>query len=209
MLGGVSTTLAISLLSFLLGLAIGLPLAFTRAYGSRFFQFLIEIYTKVFRGIPELVIMLLFYFGIGYYFPSPFKNAFFTAIFALGLRSGAHQVQVYRGAIKGIGEEQMMVARSLGLSKIHSIIRVMIPQVFIFSTPGLGSEYALLIKDSAYAFFLPFVNEIMEITNGIRKQTGDTITPFLLAAFLYILLTFPIATWLDKWGSRKKKQLGL
>jgi len=209
MLGGVTTTLSISIFSFLLGLAIGIPLAFVRTYGGRFVQILIDAYEKIFRGIPELVLMLMFYFGIGYYFHWPFKNAFFTAIFVLGLRSSANQSQVYRGAIRGIGEEQMMVARSLGLSRLLSIIHVMIPQVFIFSTPGLGSEYALLIKDSAYAFFLPGISEIMEITNAIRKQTGNTITPFLMAAFLYILLTFPIATWLDKWGSRKKKQLGL
>ncbi len=209
MLGGVSTTLSISVLSFLLGVAVGVPLAFTRTYGGRLFQILIEGYEKVFRGIPELVIMLMFYFGVGFYFPFPFKNAFFTAIFVLGLRSGANQSQVYRGAIRGIGEEQMIVARSLGLSRVRSIIHVMIPQVFIFSTPGLGSEYALLIKDSAYAFFLPAVNEIMDITNGIRKQTGNTITPFLIATCLYIILTFPVATWLDKWGSRKKKQLGM
>lgn len=209
MLGGVTTTLSISIFSFLLGAAVGIPLAFIRTYGNRFAQILIDAYEKIFRGIPELVLMLMFYFGIGFYFQWPFKNAFFTATFVLGLRSSANQSQVYRGAISGIGEEQMMVARSLGLSRLLSIIHVMIPQVFIFSTAGLGSEYALLIKDSTYAFFLPGINEIMEITNIIRKQTGNTVVPFLLAAFLYILLTFPIATWLDKWGSRKKKQLGL
>ena len=209
MLGGVTTTLSISIFSFLLGVAIGIPLAFVRTYGNRFVQILIDAYEKIFRGIPELVLMLMFYFGIGYFIQWPFKNAFFTAIFVLGLRSSANQSQVYRGAITGIGEEQMMVARSLGLSRLLSIIHVMIPQVFIFSTPGLGSEYALLIKDSAYAFFLPGIFEIMEITNIIRKQTSNTITPFLMATLLYILLTFPIATWLDKWGSRKKKQLGL
>jgi len=208
MLRGVSTTLSISILSLLLGLAIGLPLAFTRVYGSKLFQILADGYEKVFRGVPELVMMLLFYFGVGYYMPNPFKTAFFTATFALGLRSAANQSQIFRGAIRGIGEEQMVAARSLGLSRLQSIIRVMVPQVFTFSTPGLGSEYALLVKDSSYAFIIG-VLEIMEITDRIRKATMDTTIPYLAAAFLYILLTFPIATWLDVWGSRKKKQLGL
>lgn len=208
MLRGVSTTLSISILSLLLGLAIGLPLAFTRVYGSKLFQILADGYEKVFRGVPELVMMFLFYFGVGYYMPNPFKTAFFTATFALGLRSAANQSQIFRGAIRGIGEEQMVAARSLGLSRLQSIIRVMVPQVFTFSTPGLGSEYALLVKDSSYAFIIG-VLEIMEITDRIRKATMDTTIPYLAAAFLYILLTFPIATWLDVWGSRKKKQLGL
>jgi len=126
----------------------------------------------------------------------------------LGLRSGANQSQIFRGAIRGIGEEQMVAARSLGLSRLKSIIFVMIPQVFIFSTPGLGSEYALLVKDSSYAYLIGAV-EIMETTDEIRKATLDNVIPYFLSASLYILLTFPIATWLDTWGSRKKKQLGL
>lgn len=212
MLGVVSTTLLISIFSLFLGLAIGLLLAFMRAYGSRPFQILIDGFEKIFRGIPELVLMFLFYFGIGfglgYQVPNPFRNAFFTATFVLGLRSAANQSQIFRGAIRGIGEEQMVAARSLGLSRVQSVIHVMIPQVFIFSAPGLGSEYALLVKDSSYAFLIGVV-ELMAITDWIRKGTSDAVTPYLLAAFLYILLTFPIATWLDMWGSRKKKQLGL
>ena len=208
MLRGLSTTLFISIFSLLLGLAIGLLLAFIRVYGSKPFQVLVDGYEKVFRGIPELVLMFLFFFGIGSSVRFPFKDAFFTATFVLGLRSGANQSQIFRGAIRGIGEEQMVAARSLGLSRLKSIIFVMIPQVFIFSTPGLGSEYALLVKDSSYAYLIGAV-EIMETTDEIRKATLDNIVPYFLSASLYILLTFPIATWLDTWGSRKKKQLGL
>lgn len=207
MLRGVSTTLLISFFSFLLGLAFGIALAFMRTYGGRPVKLFVDAYEKIFRGIPELVLIFLFYFGMGFYFPNPFKNAFFTATFALGLRSAANQSQIFRAAIRGIGEEQMVAARSIGLSKVRSIFYVMIPQVFIFSTPGLGSEYALLVKDSSYAFIIGAL-EIMFNAWAIRKATGDTTIPFILAAILYILLTFPIATWLDTWGSRKKKQLG-
>ena len=208
MLGGVTTTLLISILSFLSGTAVGLPLGFLRVYGGKTASLLADGFEKVFRGIPELVLMLLFYFGVGFYFPTPFKNAFFTATFVLGLRSAANQSQIFRGAIRGVGDEQMVAASSLGLSRLQAISRVMVPQVFTFSTPGLGSEYALLVKDSSYAFVIG-VLEIMEITDRIRKATMDTVTPYLVAAILYIALTFPIATWLDLWGSRRKKKLGL
>jgi len=206
MLEGVSTTLAISIFSLFLGLGVGLPLSFVRAY-AKGYGFLVEGFEKVFRGIPEIVLMLIFYWGVGLYFPFPFKSAFFTVIFVLGMRSAANQSQIFRGAIRGIGEEQMVAARSLGFSKLRSAVHVMIPQVFIFATPGLGSEYALLIKDSSYAFIIG-VLDIMFTTNVIRKATSDAVTPYLVAAFLYILLTFPIATWLDTWGSRRKKKLG-
>ncbi|MEM2737549.1 MAG: ABC transporter permease subunit [Candidatus Bathyarchaeia archaeon] len=207
-LNGIASTITISIASFFIGVVVGLPLSFLRVYGTRGIQFLIDGFEKFFRGIPELVLMFLFYFGVGLYFPFTFKNVFFTANFVLGLRSAANQSQIFRGAIRGIGDEQLVAALSLGLSKVKSILFVMLPQVIIYSTPGLGSEYALLVKDSAYAYLIGAV-DIMARTDWLRKATGDTVTPYITAAFLYILLTFPIATYLDKWGSRKKRQLGL
>jgi polar amino acid transport system permease protein len=207
MLGGVTTTLAISIISLLLGLIIGLPLAFIRSYEKNF-GFLVDIFEKIFRGIPELVLMLMFYFGVGLFFPFPFGNAFFTVVFVLGLRSAANQSQIFRGAIRGVGEEQMVAGTSLGFSKWHAIVRIMIPQVFVFSTPGLGSEYALLVKDSSYAFVLG-IPEIMKNADLVRANTYDFVTPYLAAALLYILLTFPIAAYFDTWGSKRKKKLGL
>jgi len=207
MMGGISTTLSISILSFLMGLAVGLPLAFMRVYGNKPLQAFVDGFEKVFRGIPELVLMLLFFFGVGFFLRFPFKEAFFTATFALGLRSAANQSQIFRGAIRGVGEEQLVAASSIGLSRSESIVFVMLPQVMIFSTPGLGSEYSLLVKDSSFAFLIG-VLDIMTIADRIRKATSDTLTPYIGAAFLYVLLTFPIATWLDTWGSKKKKELG-
>lgn len=207
MLGGVANTLAISIFSLALGLAVGLPLAFVRSYEKGLGLF-VDGFEKIFRGIPEIVLMLLFFFGVGIYFPFPFQNAFFTAVFVLGMRSAANQSQIFRGAIRGVGEEQMVAARSLGFSRLKAIGYVMVPQVFIFSTPGLGSEYALLVKDSSYALVIG-VLEIMRIADTIRAQTYNVVIPYLSAAVLYILLTFPIATWFDTWGSRRKKKLGL
>ncbi|MEM3702872.1 MAG: ABC transporter permease subunit [Candidatus Bathyarchaeia archaeon] len=207
-LNGLILTLTISIISFFIGVLVGLPLSFLRVYGSRNAQLLIDGFEKFFRGVPEIVLMFLFYFGFGFYFPIPFKNAFFTANFVLGMRSAANQSQIFRGAIRGIGDEQMVASISLGLSKLKSVLYVMMPQVLIYSMPGLGSEYALLVKDSAYAFLLGLA-DMMAWTNWIRKATMDAVTPYLITATLYILLTFPIATWLDKWGSRKKRQLGM
>jgi polar amino acid transport system permease protein len=209
LLEGVPLTLSISILSFLVGIAIGFPLAFIRVYEKET-SFLVDVYEKIFRGIPEIVLMLLFFFGLGPYFPFPFNSAFFVAVFVLGLRSGANQSQIYRGAIHGVGNEQMIAGMSIGLSKWRSIWHIMVPQVFTFSTPGLGSEYALLIKDSAYVYVIFALAEIM--TRAVQIRTSppyDAVTPFVLAALIYITLTFPIALWLDKWGNKRKKKIGL
>jgi polar amino acid transport system permease protein len=208
LLEGVPLTLSISLISFLVGIAVGLPLAFIRVYEKET-SFLVDVYEKIFRGIPEIVLMLIFFFGLGPYFPFLFNNAFFVAVFVLGLRSGANQSQIYRGAIHGVGNEQMIAGMSIGFSKWRSIWHIMVPQVFTFSTPGLGSEYALLIKDSAYVYVIGLV-EVM--TRAIQLKSippGDVVTPFALAAIIYIAMTFPIAFWLDRWGNKRKKKIGL
>jgi polar amino acid transport system permease protein len=150
---GVPLTLSVSVISFVVGLGIGLPLAFLRVYDSEV-GFIVDAYEKIFRGIPEIVLMLFLFFGLELYFPFPFGNAFFVAAFVLGLTSGADQSQIFRGAIRGIGDEQMIAAQSVGCSKWQAIWHVMVPQVLTFSTPGLGSEYALLIKNSSYVWVI-------------------------------------------------------
>jgi polar amino acid transport system permease protein len=208
-LQGVPTTIEISILSFLLGFAIGLPLAFVRVYAIKPLQILADGYEKVLRGVPELVIMFFLYFGVGPAFGlSVLNDPFSAATIALGLRSGANQSQIFRGAIRGVGEEQTVAARSLGLSKLQAITYVIIPQTFIMATPSLGSEYALLVKGSSFAFILG-VLETMKMTDIVRRTTYDMVYPYFIGAFIYIMLTFPLATYLDMWGSRKKKQLGL
>jgi polar amino acid transport system permease protein len=209
LLEGVPLTLSISIVSFFIGIIVGLPLAFTRAYEKEV-GFLVDAFEKIFRGVPEIVLMLLFYFGLGQYFPVPFGSAFFVAALVLGLRSGANQSQIYRGAIRGVGDEQMIAGQSVGLSKWNSIWHIMVPQVFTFSTPGLGSEYALLIKDSAYVWVIGGLAEIMTRSVWLKNiPPYDVVTPYVFAAILYIALTFPIAFSLDRWGNKRKKKIGL
>ncbi len=201
-------TLSISLVSFLIGIAIGLPLAFIRAYEKKI-GFLVDVYEKVFRGIPEIVLLLLFYFGLRATLPLPFGNPFFVACFVLGLRSGANQSQIYRGAIRGIGDEQMVAGMSIGFSKWRAIWHIMVPQVFSFSTAGLGSEYALLIKDSAYVYIIGVVDIMYFTDRVVHIPPYDQVTAYVLSAIIYIALTFPIAFWLDRWGHKRKKMRGL
>ena len=208
LLEGVPLTLSISIVSFLVGIVVGLPLAFIRVYEKEI-SFVVDAYEKIFRGVPEIVLLIIFYFGLRPFFPTPFGNAFFVACFVLGLRSGANQSQIYRGAIRGVGDEQMIAGMSVGFSKWSAIWHIMIPQVFNFSTAGLGSEYALLIKDSAYVYVIGLAEVMTRSLQWARNGAGDYVTPLVLGAAVYIALTFPIAFWLDRWGNRRKKKIGL
>ena len=207
LLKAVPTTLAISILSFILGFALGIPLAMIRIYGNRPLRMLADAYEKVFRSIPVLAIMLFFYFGLGGIVHT-LKDPFFTATLSLGLVSAANQSQIFRSAIGSVGKGQMMAAISLGLPTIKAVRYVIIPQAFIVAVPGLGSEIALLIKDSSYSFIIG-VMELMKHADILRAATRSMIFPYIAAALIYIALTFPLANYLDRWGSRKKRELGL
>ncbi len=206
LLQGVPATLAISFLSFGIGFALGIPIAVARQMSPALSHFM-EAYEKVFRGVPVLVFMLLFYFGLGGIIPF-LKDPFTCAVMALGLRSGAFQSQIFRGAINSVDKQQMMAALSLGMTKTEAFRHVILPQAFIVALPGLGSEISLLIKDSSYAFILG-VLELTKHADILRKASRSFVFPYMMAAILYILMTFPIANYLDKWGSRLKTKYGL
>ena len=205
---GLPLTFSVSIIAFFVGLAIGLPLAFLRVY-DREVGFIVDVYEKVFRGVPEIVLMLLIYFGLGPIFPFPFDNAFFVAALVLGLSSGADQSQIFRGAIRGVGDEQMVACQSIGCTKWQGIWHVMVPQVLTFSTPSLGSEYALLIKNSSYVWVIGILDIMQKAIYLKTSQYDTTGIFFIFAAVLYIALTFPIALYLDRWGSKRKKKIGL
>jgi polar amino acid transport system permease protein len=206
LLEGVPLTLSISLISFLIGILAGIPLAFIRVYEQEI-SFAVDAYEKVFRGFPEIVLMLLLYLGLGPFFPI-FSNPFLVACIVLGLRSGANQSQIFRGAIRGVGDEQLIAGVSVGLSKWRGIWEIMVPQVFTFSTPGLASEYALLVKDSSYVYVLALL-DLTRRADVLRINTVDYVTWYVLAALIYVALTFPLAFYLDRWGNRRKKKIGL
>ena len=207
LLEGIPLTFSVSIIAFLIGLGIGLPLAFLRIYDAEV-GFIVDVYEKVFRGIPEIVLMLFLFFGLGPIFHFPFGNPFFVAALVLGLSSGADQSQIFRGAIRGVGDEQMIAAQSVGCSKWQGIWHIMVPQVLTFSTASLGSEYALLIKNSSYVWVIGIL-DIMQKAFYLKVQQYDVITPFIIAAALYVALTFPIALYLDRLGNKRKKKIGL
>ncbi len=207
LLKAVPITLAISFLSFLLGLGLGILFAFMRIYGSTPLRYFSDSYEKFFRSVPVLAIMLLLYFGVGPYIQI-FKDPFFTSVVSLGIVSGANQSQIFRSAIGSVGRSQMLAAISIGLTELKAMRYVILPQAIFLAVPGLGSEIALLIKDSAYSFIIGVI-ELMKHTDILRASQRSLVLPYIASAIIYVAMTFPLATYLDKWGSRKKKELGL
>ncbi len=207
LLRGLPVTVSISFLSFGMGFVLGIALAFIRLYAPRPAAMLADAYVKLFLGVPVLVFMLLLHFGLGSYI-AVFKSAYISSVVALGLRSGAYQSQIFKAAMNSIPRDQLMAAKALGLTRSQTLRHVILPQAFIVALPGLGSEIALLIKDSSYSFILG-VLDLTKHADILRAAYRKFVAPYIMAALIYVALTFPIANYLDRLGSRLKDRYAL
>jgi len=171
-----------------LGLVIGIPMAVGHVYGNKYISGLISLYVWFFRGLPVLVLLFLFYFGL-FSLLGLNLSAFTSAILVLGLRSAAYQSQIFRGSIQSLGEGQMLAARSLGMKKSEAILYIILPQALRISIPGWSNEYAILLKDSAITYAIG-VMEILTRANFIATRTYKPMPIFLTCAVIFIILTY-------------------
>jgi len=171
-----------------LGFLIGVPIAIGQVYGGRVVKTILDVYVWFFRGVPLIVQLFLFYWGV---FPAMgFKlGALATSIMVLGFRSGAYQSQIFRGAIESVDEGQLLAARSIGMTKIQSILHIVLPQALRIAIPGWTNEYAILLKDSAICFALG-VMEILTRTRYVAVSLAMYFLPYLFAGILFIILTY-------------------
>ncbi|WP_292520633.1 amino acid ABC transporter permease [Methanoculleus sp.] len=189
LLSGIATTLGLVLSALGLGLLLGLPMALGQVYGSRPVRWVIGIYVWFFRGLPILVLLFLFWFGIFPMLGLGALPAFAVGAVVLGLRGAAYQSQIFRGAVQSIGEGQMIAARSLGMSRLTAIRSVILPQAMRIALPGWSNEYPNILTDSAVCYAIG-VAELLTITSRMVTQTHITMPIYLAAAGIFIILNY-------------------
>lgn len=186
-LEGTFVTLTIVLGALLLGFIFGLPLAVGHVYGSLFLRRIIGLYVWFFRGVPILLLLFLFYFGlfdlIGLNL-SPIS----ASCIVLGLASSAYQSQIFRGSIESLAQGQLKAGLALGMSEKQSIRSIVLPQALRLSIPGWSNEYSILLKDSALCFALG-TPEIMARTHFVASRTYEYLPLYITAGIIYLLIT--------------------
>ena len=188
LLRGAQTTMLLVSVCLLLGLMLGVPIALSYLYGPRWSRPLLVVYDRVFRGFPALVLLFLFYFGIGS-LPGVHLSPLVTVFLALGLRSAAYQSQIYRGSLLAVRKGQVDAARSLGMTARQTIWFIVIPQAAYFSLPGLANEYCILLKDTALAFAVG-VMELLTEGKFIALRTHAILPIYLTVGAIYLVLTY-------------------
>ncbi|NNG02778.1 MAG: ABC transporter permease [Inquilinus sp.] len=198
LLRGAGMTVIVAVLSFVTGVAIGMTGAGAKLSGSLLLRAVAEIYTTVARGVPELLIIYLFAFGlnpiaqniaalVGYTERIDF-DPFTIGVVAVATISGAYSTEVLRGAILTIPRGQIEAARAVGMHRWLVFRRIMLPQVMRFALPGLGNVWQLTLKDTALVSVIP----LTELMRAAFRASGSTREPFifLLAAYaLYLVMT--------------------
>ena len=171
-----------------IGFVIGVMFSLIQVYGSSPLRRLISLYVWFFRGTPLIVQLFLFHWSI---FPAlGIKSTpLITSITVLGLRSGAYQSQIFRGAIGSVEEKQMLAAKAIGMNDWDAISSIILPQALRIALPQISNEYSIILKDSAICFILG-VMELMTRAKYTAIATGIALIPYLIAGLIYIGLTY-------------------
>lgn len=198
LLTATGVTLAVAICGYLLGIVIGVLAAWAKISGGRTLRIIADAYTTVLRGIPDLLVIFLFYFGgsamvtaIGRLFGAQgfigFPS-FLAGTVAIGICCGAQHTEVFRGAFKAVSPGEIEAARACGMGLWLRFRRIVGPLTFRYAVPGLGNVWQVVLKESA----LVSVTGLTELLRQSQIGAGSTGLPFdfyLIAAMIYLAIS--------------------
>ena len=187
MLDGLKNTLLITLGALLIGVVIGTLIAVTKYFAEESnvwkpFAVLCDIYVTVIRGVPVVVLLLVFYFII-----LTSANGVVVAILTFGINSGAYMAELIRSGINAVDAGQAEASRSLGLSRLQTMRRVILPQAIRYILPAIGNELIALLKETSVAGYVAVV-DLTRAGNLIRNNTYDAVNPLMIVALSYLAM---------------------
>ncbi|PDT44549.1 ABC transporter permease [Sinorhizobium fredii] len=199
LLSASAMTLGVSICGFLAGTILGSVVTFMKLSRYLVLRWLADGYTTVLRGVPDLLVIYLFYFGgsafLGYlgglfgYQGFIGMPAFLTGTLALGVVSAAYQSEVFRGAFKSVASGELEAASAVGMRPWPKFRRIVAPLVLRYAIPGLGNTWQLVLKESA----LISITGLVELLRQSQIAAGSTRRPFefyLTAIVLYLVITW-------------------
>jgi His/Glu/Gln/Arg/opine family amino acid ABC transporter permease subunit len=197
LVAGTWMTIQLALTALVLGLVLGLLGALAKTSPKAPLRWLGGLYSTLVRGVPELLWVLLIYFGtthlmnrLGEAFGiedlalSPFA----AGVIALGLCFGAYATEVFRGALLAIPRGHREAGQALGMGSTRIFFRLILPQMWRMALPGLGNLFMILMKDTALVSVIG-LEEIMRRSQIAVSVSKEPFTFFLVAAFIYLGLT--------------------
>ncbi|MGN0161931.1 MAG: amino acid ABC transporter permease [Lachnospiraceae bacterium] len=190
LLQGFGVTLLLSLVIILGGTALGLIVASCYTMNNKILNKILAVYTYIFRGTPLLLQLFVGYFGLGYL---GLEMSIWSACgIIMSMYAGAYISEVFRAGLESIPKGQYEAAKSLNLSKLDTLVLVILPQVFRKIMPSLIGVYLGLIKDTTIASLVGF-NEFMKRAKIVINNTNLPLQVYFVVAIVFFLICFPIS----------------
>jgi polar amino acid transport system substrate-binding protein len=192
---GLPNTLILTVSASVIGLVLGMALAVAGISRARWLRWPARVYTDIFRGLPEVVIILLIGLGVGPVVGGlTGNNPYPLGIAALGLMAAAYVGEIFRSGIQSVEPGQLEASRALGFSYPSSMRLVVVPQGVRRVLPALMNQFISLLKASSLVYFLGLVanqRELFQVGRDLNAQTGN-LSPLVAAGLFYLLLTVPL-----------------
>ena len=195
LLDGLELTLALSLLTVTLSLALGGVIGLARVYGPRWLRAPLVFYIDSMRAVPVLVVLVWTYFALpllsGVTLPP-----FWAALVALSVHIAAYVAEIVRAGVASVRPGQMRAALALGMSRAQAVREIVLPQALVRMLPAFGSIISITIKDTAIATVIA-VPEYMNHSQTLAGESFRPIEVFMVAAAVYFLILFPTTRAVD------------
>ncbi|WP_339193705.1 ABC transporter permease subunit [Paenibacillus sp. FSL P4-0176] len=193
---GVGYTLLLSALGVIFGVIIGLIICLFRLHDAAILRWIGTAYVEVIRGTPMLVQLMIIYYGFSLSFGINF-TALQAGIITLSINSGAYLAEIFRAGIQGVDRGQLEAARSLGMGRGAAMRYIILPQAFKAVLPAIGNEFITIIKESSIISVIGMV-DIMYQASVVKNITYQGLSPFLIAAAIYFVMTFILSKLLGR-----------
>ncbi len=208
---GAKLTLFVGLGAMGIAVILGLIGAWGKLSKSKIFNALAGTYTTIIRGIPELVLILLVYYGaptliqdLASSFGADILitlNPFVAGVATIGFIYGAFTTEVFRGAYIAVPKGQIEAAKACGMNSILTFRRILFPQMLRFALPGLGNVWMVLIKATALISVIQ-LPELMRNADIAARAIRKPFTCYFAASLVYLFITI-ISTLIQKWAEER------
>ncbi|MDP4132957.1 MAG: amino acid ABC transporter permease [Bacillota bacterium] len=186
---GVKMTIFISVVSLLIGMALGLFACLMGLSNSKILRCISGVYVWVIRGTPMIVQAFIVYFGfpqlIQLFNPSFRLDAYTAGVVTLSLNAGAYLSEIFRGGISAVNKGQVEAARSLGLNQTKTMIKVVLPQAFKVALPSMVNQFIITIKDTS----ILSVIGLADLVNKAKVYVGKSyqfFATYIMVALYYL-----------------------
>ncbi len=196
---GLIFTVPLTLITFVLGIVLGLSVALARLYGPAPLVILVRFYVWLIRGTPLLVQLFLIFYGL----PSVgiVLDAFTAAVIGFTLNIGAYSSEIIRATLAAIPKGQWEAAYSIGMNWPQVMWRVILPQAARIAVPPLSNTFISLVKDTSLAAAVT-VPELFQAAQRLASVTYEPLILYIETALIYLMFSSVLSTLQDRLEQR-------